>query len=132
MKKFVYILVLSAFLASQYLCAEANNEQSLKSIRLLDCKEYQNIKPENIKSLKIIRYTEAGINEKDINDINEIIRIYNYLTLIKILDESKMSCTDNTTIYSFTLKDNTKTSIEIECNWVVIKGKNYNFKINHK
>lgn len=132
MKKFVYILILSIIFAFQYMYAEANIEQSLKTIRLLDLKEYQNLTPENIKSLKIIKYTEAGVNDKDINDKNEIIRIYNYLTLIKILDESKMSCTDNTTIYSFTLKDNTKTSVEIECNWVVIKGKNYNFKINHK
>ena len=132
MKKFAYILILSIIFACQYLYAEANVEQSLKTIRLLDFKEYKNLTLDNIKSLKIIRYSEAGVNEKDITDINEITRIYNYMTLIKILDESKMSCTDNTTIYSFTLKDNTKASIEIECEWVVIKGKNYNFKTIQK
>ena len=132
MKKFAYILILSIIFACQYLYAEANVEQSLKTIRLLDFKEYKNLTLDNIKSLKIIRYSEAGVNEKDITDINEITGIYNYMTLIKILDESKMSCTDNTTIYSFTLKDNTKASIEIECEWVVIKGKNYNFKTIQK
>ena len=132
MKKLAFIIILSIIFGFQYLYAEANVEQSLKTIRLLDFKEYKNLTLDNIKSLKIIRYTEGGANEKDITDINEITRIYNYMTLIKILDESKMSCTDNTTIYSFTLKDNTKASIEIECEWVVIKGKNYNFKINQK
>ena len=40
-----------------------------------------------------------------------------------------MGCDDNTTVYSFVLRDNTKVSIEVECDWIVLEGKNYNFKL---
>ena len=75
-----------------------------------------------------MRYTEAGTSEKIINKKAEIISIYNYLSNIKILDETNMSCTDNTTIYSFILDDGSKVSVEIECDWMVINGKNYRFE----
>ena len=77
--------------------------------------------------MKIIRYTESGISEKSIVDKILINQIYNYLSQIKLTNESKMGCTDNTTIYSFTLNDNSNITIEIECDWIVIEGKNYNF-----
>ena len=32
-----------------------------------------------------------------------------------------------TTIYVFMLNDGSKASIEIECDWIVLNGKNYNF-----
>lgn len=108
-------------------CIYANDEQNFKNLPLFEYQDYQKIYPENIKSLKIIRYTEGGADEKEIKDHEQINQIYNYLSKIKLLDKSGMSCTDNTTVYSFTLMDNSKASVEIECNWVVIKGKNYNF-----
>ena len=94
---------------------------------LMDDPKYKNLTWGNIDSLSIVRYTEAGVSEKKIEDENEVIRYYNLLKQIILLDETKWSCTDNTTIYRFLLKDGTKSAIEIECNWVVLNGKNYNF-----
>ncbi|MBQ3311296.1 hypothetical protein IJG72_04390 [bacterium] len=128
MKKLIFILTLATICVFKCMYVNANTGQNLQNLRLFEYSDYKNFTLENIKSLKIIRYTEAGISEKNIDDKVTINRIYNYLNKIKISNESKMSCTDNTTIYSFILKDNSKISIEIECDWIVIKGKNYNFK----
>ena len=126
MKKLIFILILTFLfpLSSVYADSKIEHEQ-----HLLSYKDYKNITPDNIKSLKIIRYTEGGADETPVNNKDEITLIYNFLNKIKITDETKMSCTDNTTLYSFTLKDNSKTTVEIECNWVVIKNRNYLFKL---
>ena len=131
MKKFIYILFLAVFFTFQGVFTLAD-ECNCQNRSLFSYKEYKNLTPENIKSLKLIRYTEAGVSKTNVDDIAQINQLYNYLSKIKITDESKMSCTDNTTIYSFTLKDNSKASIEIECEWIVIKGKNYNFTTDKK
>ena len=107
--------------------AKTEAPQVLKHTRLFDYNDYNKITPENVKSLKIIRYTEGGAIEKDITDKEEINRICNYLGRIKITGETGMRCEDNTTIYSFVLKDNSKVSVEIECEWLVLKGRNYKF-----
>ena len=131
MKKFIYILFLAVFFTFQGVFTLAD-ECNCQNRSLFSYKEYKNLTPENIKSLKLIRYTEAGVSKTNVDDIAQINQLYNYLSKINITDESKMSCTDNTTIYSFTLKDNSKASIEIECEWIVIKGKNYNFTTDKK
>ena len=97
---------------------------------LMDNQEYKNVTLENIDSIDIVRYTEAGESRKKIDDKAEINQIYNCLKSIKLLNETKFSCTDNTTIYYFNLKNGSKVHIEIECNWVVFKGKNYRFSDN--
>ncbi len=126
MKKVIFILILTILFPLSIVYAENKiaHEQ-----HLLSYKEYKNITPDNIKSLKIIRYTEGGAEETPIKSKDEITQIYNFLNQIKITDETKMSCTDNTTLYSFILKDDSKITIEIECNWIVIKNKNYLFKL---
>ena len=126
MKKLIFILILTILFPLSIVYAENKiaHEQYL-----LNYKEYKNITPDNIKSLKIIRYTEGGAEETPIKSKDEITQIYNFLNQIKITDETKMSCTDNTTLYSFILKDDSKVTIEIECNWVIIKNKNYLFKL---
>ena len=131
MKKIIFILIFAVIFTINSVCAETDFEQTLNNIRLMDYGDYKNISLKNIKSLKIIRYTEAGVSEKTVDDKNAINQIYNYLSRIIISDEAKMGCTDNTIIYLFTLKNNKKVSVEIECEWIVIKGKNYNFKINN-
>lgn len=127
MKRIIFCIMLTVLSAIPNVYASSNITQNPQNIRLLDYKDYKNIKPENIKAMKIIRYTEAGINEKNTDDKALINEIYNYLSQIKISNEAKMGCTDNTTIYSFTLNDNSTASIEIECDWIVLKGKNYNY-----
>ena len=110
-------------------CAFAdNNTLNPANKRLFDYKDYKNLTLENIKSLKITRYTEGGARETIVDDMERTAQIYNFLSKIILENESNMSCTDNTTIYTFILKDGTKASVELECEWIVIKGKNYNFK----
>ncbi len=96
---------------------------------LMDYPDYKKITLDNIKQLKVIRYTEAGAFEKKIEDKEEIAKIYDLLKQIILIDETKYSCTDNTTIYVFTLNDDSTSSIEIECNWIILKRKHYLFDI---
>ena len=99
---------------------------------LMDYPEYKNITPDNIDSMSVVRYTEAGISERKVEDKNEVIMFYNFLKQIRLLNETKWSCTDNTTMYKFVLKDGKKAVIEIECDWVVLGGKHYNFDFPSK
>ena len=126
MKKIFLVLFLMV-ISANCMFAKTEAPQVLKHTRLFDYNDYNKITPENVKSLKIIRYTEGGAIEKDITDKEEINRICNYLGRIKITGETGMRCEDNTTIYSFVLKDNSKVSVEIECEWLVLKGRNYKF-----
>ena len=99
---------------------------------LMDYPKYKNITPDNIESMSVLRYTEAGVSEKKIEDKNEITAYYNFLKQITLSKETGQGCTDNTTIYRFQLKDGTNAYIEIECEWVVLDGKNYYFNIPSK
>lgn len=107
--------------------AKAEGIKPAPMTHLFDYSEYHKIKPDNIKYLEIVRYTEAGQSIKKVEDKAKINEIYTLLKHIVIFQEVNMSCTDNTTIYRFTLNDNSKVYIEIECNWLVIKGKSYAF-----
>jgi hypothetical protein len=125
------ILILTLFLTLTGLSVKADiiaPEHNLVTVRyLMDYPEYRKITPDNIESLSIIRYTEAGISERKVEDKDEIMQIYKFLRKIKILQETKWGCTDNTTMYSFVLKDGKKAVIEIECNWIVLRGRHYTF-----
>lgn len=106
--------------------------QKLPTKYLLEYNDYQKITPENIKTLKIRKYTEGGLIESEITNKTEINKIYKYLNGIKLTTETSMGCDDNTTVYSFILKDNTKVSVKQECDWIVINGKNYLFQRKEK
>ena len=132
MKKIILSLSLFIILLSGGIYVCADEFPNLNNTYLMDYDDYKKITPYNIKSLQIIRYTEAGMSVKNIEDINQINGIYNYLKSIMIKRETKYSCEDNTTVYSFELSDNSKVRIEIECNWVVIKRKNYDITFPNK
>ena len=100
-----------------------NNNQ----ISLMKYGDYQLITRDNIKQIQIIKYTEAG-DETSIVDDNLITKVYNNLATKKIGKKTTRSCDDNTTIYVFTLTDDSKISIEIECDWVVINNERYILK----
>jgi len=119
MKKIFLIFIM--FLISGLLFYKADAKY------LMDNREYKNITLEDIDFIDVVRYTEAGESRKKIGDKAEINQIYGYLKSIKLLDETQFSCTDNTTIYYFNLKNGSKVHVEIECGWVVFKGKNYRF-----
>ncbi len=101
--------------------------KSDESTSLMDYGDYKNITEDNIKQIEIIKYTEAGVNTTLVDE-NSIISVYNKLKKMKIGRKTEMSCDDNTTIYVFTLTDETKLSLEIECDWVVIDNIKYILK----
>ena len=101
--------------------------KSNESTSLMDYGDYKNITEDNIKQIEIIKYTEAGVNTTLVDE-NSIISVYNKLKKMKIGRKTEMSCDDNTTIYVFTLTDETKLSLEIECDWVVIDNIRYILK----
>lgn len=113
--------------------AKSNNTNGnpidiIEGTPLLEFNEYKDFDFNNIKSLTILKYTEGGVNEEEVTDINEIQSNYNGLSRITILNESKMSCDDNTTIYRYNMKDGKKYSFEFECEWLVIGNKRYTYK----
>ena len=128
MKKTI-ILILGLIFSFMIFNTNSYSEEITKGQYLLEYQEYKDITPENIKKIKIIRYTEAGVSEKVIKDKKSIKDTYNYLKKIKIDSKTNFSCTDNTTIYHFTLNDNSQKYIEKECSWVIINRQNYKIKI---
>ena len=58
MKKIIFILIFIMIFTLKPVCAEVNSEQAPLNMRLMEYDDYQKISPTNIKSLKIIRYTE--------------------------------------------------------------------------
>ncbi len=129
MKKIILTLILITFITCGCIFAK-ENKTSKNLAYLMDYPMYTNITQDNISSIKIIRYTEAGATNKIITDKTEITKLYNHFKRVKISDKSDMSCTDNTTVYVFMLADGSKAAIEIECDWIVINGKNYNFVVS--
>ena len=125
MKKIIFILIL--LLTSSF--AMADVVPMIRPPFLLDKPQYSKIRPDNIKSVNIIKYTEAGASETKIDDIEQINQIYYYLKSIVLSGQTTYGCTDNTTVYSIFFKDDTNTSIEIECEWIVIDGKHYKYRI---
>ena len=104
-----------------------NEETQLKG-PLMEYEEYKVITPDNIQKIDINKYTEGG-NIITIADKQEDIEsTYNSLSKINIGKETEQACEDNTTAYVFTLKDGKTISIEIECDWVIIKNKHYMIK----
>ena len=128
MKK-VLILGLAALLLAG--CNEKKNEEPkedkpVEYVSVLEQDEYKNILLDNIQSISVIKYTMGGDIRNEITDLEEITKIYNGLKSSKVGEQTDRACEDNTTIYKFNLKDGTSASIEIECDWFVIKGKHYN------
>lgn len=101
--------------------------KSDESTSLMDYGDYKNVTKDNIKQIEIIKYTEAGSNTTLVDE-NSIIGVYNKLKKMKIGRKTDMACDDNTTIYVFTLTDETKLSLEIEFDWVVIDNIRYILK----
>ena len=99
-----------------------------EDISIMDLDEYKDIDPSAISSINYITLTEAGRNDEMITDKNEILSIYNYLSKIKVGNETTMACDDNTKIYEFKMASGNIKSIEIECEWIVVNNKRYELK----
>ena len=87
--------------------------------------KYKGFNIGDVISLKIIKYTEAGVEEKEITDLNEIKSYYEMLSKYKVVGTTNLSCDDNTTVYKFILKNGEDMSFEFECEWLVIGNSRY-------
>jgi hypothetical protein len=115
-KRIIILIVCICFLSG---CAKVEELTSL-----MDYGDYQKINEYNIKKIEIVKYTEGGDDTQEVQE-DDFPRIYNNLKDIKIGKETTRACEDNTTVYKFTLQDDTQLKVEIECDWVIINNKRY-------
>jgi len=104
---------------------EKKNEQQNIPEYLLDFKDYKNITLKDILSIKEKRYTVAGLLEEEYSDAETIESIYNMLKIVKIGNETKMGCDDNTTIYIINMNNNENYKVEFECNVLIYNNERY-------
>ena len=95
-----------------------------ESVSLMEYGEFAKIREDNIKQIEIVRYTVMG-DDSTIVDEESIKNVYHNLQKKKIGRKTNMVCEDNTTVYIFTLEDDNKIKIEIECDWVIIGKDRY-------
>ena len=94
MKKIIYALILVFVLTCGSMITNASVSQKPTAISeiigrpLLDYSEYQKLNTDEIDSLKIIRFTEGGVSEREIKDKTEIYKFQGYLKDIKLLKET--------------------------------------------
>ena len=105
-----------------------NNPSS--NVPILEFDKYKGFSIDNVKSLNVIKYTVAGISEETVSEMDEIQSIFNYISRFSVGNETAMACEDNTTIYEFIMKDDSKVSFEIECDWLVVGNKRYELDKN--
>lgn len=123
MKKFIIIFIIVLIITG------CNNKEDIQTI--MSYGEYKQISVNNVKTLIIKKYTEAGMNQEKITNKKDIKLKYNYLNSYRIGKETDLACQDDSVIYQFTL--NTKTiSIEIECGNIVLNNKRYELIKNKK
>lgn len=129
MKRMVFVLALA--LATLFFGGCSSAQDAAKEppgVLLLEYGDYQKIRMENIRSLRIIRFTEGGAHARIVEDRAQIKKIYDGLRQIRLMDETEMSAVDSTTVYVFTLDGGEKISIEFEGEWIVIGKKHYLFE----
>ena len=105
-----------------------NNQQNFDGLSITKLDEYKDFVLSNIKSLKIIKYKEDGIDEEIILDKNIIKDYYLKISDYTILRKINSSCDDNTSIYQFIMVDNKNISFEFECQYLVLNNNRYEIK----
>ena len=120
------ILLILLFLISQIEIKQEIHINEI-NIKLFDHNYYKELKIEDVNKIEISKYTEGGVETKEITDEDEIINTYNSFKNIILIEETQMACEDNTTIYKFITNDK-EYKIEKECNWFVINNKRYLYK----
>lgn len=130
MKKILLIVLFVIVLLVGIFCLNKPNKNIQKSDNnaLLKNDNYRIIKNNNIKSIEVIKYKESGTDSKILEKEEEIIKIYNMLNKKYIGNKCYIHTDDNTIIYNFTLYDDTKVSIEIEGDCVIIENQRYFLK----
>ena len=123
MKKLIYLIVLLLLVVG---CSK--NAVKEKEQLLYDNNYYKDLVLENIKTMNILYYTEAGLEKTEITSKDEINSYYNEWKNTKLLEEVNTSCEDNTLIYEFIMNSGESIIIEKECDWLVINNKRYSFE----
>ena len=85
----------------------------------------QDIDLSKVTYLEIVKLTEGGDIHTEVTDQSEIETYYSKLEKVKVTEETDMACDDNTTIFIFYMNDDTKVSIEFECEFLVFNNKRY-------
>jgi len=80
---------------------------------------------DEIELVNYIRYTEGGDNLITYTERDNIESLYNTVKSIKVGKETNRACEDNTTVYSFKMRDGTDFTVEVECSWLVLNNKRY-------
>lgn len=119
MKK-ILLIIMCLFIFTGCIKEEPVNIKYIKSFD-----KYKNLYRDNIKSIKKVRYTEGGDQSEEYTTEEDIDKIFNSISSIKLGKETNMTCEDNTTVYIFYLKDGSETFVEIECDWVIVNSKRY-------
>ena len=83
---------------------------------------------DDVSKIEVDKYGEGGLETEEIEDLEEILKIYHKWKDTYVVKECPKSCEDNTTIYRFIMKDGKEFQIEKECNWIVLDNKRYYYK----
>ena len=105
---------------------KGNTEDIVESKVLTDFDEYKDLNTRtDIVKVTIKRYTVGGRNDEEYNTYEDIRRLQNNITSIKIGKETDRACEDNTTVYTFETSKGLEINVEIECDWLIIGNKRY-------
>lgn len=96
-----------------------------QGISIMEYGDNKEIVLDEINSIQIVRYTEAGDSTTEYTYYDDIKKVYEELTAMKIGQQTTMACEDNTTVFKINLKDGKSYSIEVECEWFVIGKDRY-------
>ena len=129
MKKNIVLIVIGSFLVLVFgvigVLGYFDNDDEYEAMFLFNMQQFKDLKLGDIESITITRYTEGGDSSENISDRAKIAKIYNRMSNIKLGKETDMTCTDNTTVYSFNMKDKKSLIVEFECDWIIIGNKRY-------
>ena len=117
----VCLILLSTLLLSIILKYKRDDNKNANSDIL------ENINLENIKKIEITKLTEGGVSKESLTSKKDIEEIYNYLSELKIGDETDIACSDNEITYKIILNDGEKT-IKFECGNYNKNNKRYKLK----
>ena len=127
-KKIIIWLIILLLIIGVLVILSFYKKENSYTKSLFKMKPYNKIVLEDIKSITMTKYTEGG-SESTLYDLKKDIEYtYNQLKETKVGKETDMACDDNTTIYTFTLKNDEEISIEFECDWLVTQNKRYLIK----
>lgn len=123
-QKNLIILPIFLILVSAILLLIIDNKHTNKNT---DSDILENINLNDIKKIEITKLTEGGVTTENLTNKNDIEETYNYLSNIKIEEETDTACSDDEITYKIILNDDEKT-IKFECGNYIKGNKRYKTK----